>query len=220
MASLRQHQNEFLKDVDRLLKFIWLKGFELSGGELYRTKEQQEIYYKQGLSKTMNSNHLRKLAIDLFIFTNEGIWIKTKSALQEIGDYWESLSPYNRWGGNFKSFTDAFHFEREVEKVSNVRATNLKTITSVTPQKEDVVERPKFGLIKIIKSLFKFKKVKEGMTMKEGVKTSELWVAIGAALVVFCNSYFGWSLDSEQVMQFLAPIMAYLLGRTAVKLKK
>ena len=40
----------------------------MTGGELARTPEQQAIYFKTGRSKTMNSIHLKRCAIDLNFF--------------------------------------------------------------------------------------------------------------------------------------------------------
>lgn len=48
-----------------------------TGGELWRSPEQQEIYFKTGRSKTMNSNHLRRCATDLnFFWDGELVWDK------------------------------------------------------------------------------------------------------------------------------------------------
>jgi peptidoglycan L-alanyl-D-glutamate endopeptidase CwlK len=59
--------------------------------------------------------HLKKCAIDLNFFkSGNGELVQDKDSLQEIGNYWESLSKFNRWGGNFKSFIDTPHFERYV----------------------------------------------------------------------------------------------------------
>jgi hypothetical protein len=106
-------QWEFLKDVARLINKAEGFGFVLTGGELYRTTEQQKIYFETGKSKTMNSNHLKRLAIDFNFFIN-GKLIYAKKDIQPLGDYWESLNSLNRWGGNFKSFQDTPHFERNI----------------------------------------------------------------------------------------------------------
>ena len=113
--TLRQHQVAFAKDTIKLYQFILEKGFEFTYGEVLRTPEQQAIYVKEGKSKTSLSNHLRKLAVDLAIF-KDGAFITTKEILQEIGDYWESLNPLNRWGGNWTSILDTPHFERNAER--------------------------------------------------------------------------------------------------------
>ena len=109
--SLRTEQSAFLRNVVSLLEYAWSQGFEVTGGELYRTKEQQGIYLAWGRSKTLNSQHRKRLAIDLHFFKS-GTMILEKSRLQDIGDWWESIDPHNRWGGNWTSFYDGGHFER------------------------------------------------------------------------------------------------------------
>lgn len=106
-------QAAFLLDVGKLVQEATSRGFVVTGGELWRTQEQQEIYVKSGRSKTMASNHLRRLAIDLNFFYAGEVVGDVKS-LAPLGKFWESLNPQNRWGGNFKSLVDAPHFERNV----------------------------------------------------------------------------------------------------------
>lgn len=111
--SLVKEQSEFLLDVCKLIYFATQSGFTVTGGELARTVEQQAIYVKTGRSKTMNSNHLKRLAIDLIFFKDEKV-IWNKDALAHIGAFWETLHPKNRWGGNFKTLVDCPHFERNL----------------------------------------------------------------------------------------------------------
>ena len=85
----------------------------ITGGELFRTPEQEQIYVDSGRSRTMNSNHLRRLAIDLNFIQNGQI-ISDKETLQKYGDYWKSLNPINRWGGEFSTIYDPGHYERNV----------------------------------------------------------------------------------------------------------
>jgi hypothetical protein len=60
----------------------------------------------------MNSMHLQRLAIDLNVF-KDNFLITDKETLKPLGDYWQSLSPKNRWGGNFTSLVDTPHYERQ-----------------------------------------------------------------------------------------------------------
>lgn len=111
--SLVAEQAAFLLDVGKLVNFATSRGLQVTVGEAFRTPEQQAIYVKTGRSKTLQSNHLRRLAIDLnFIQDNKLCY--DRAVLQPIGDYWENLHPKNRWGGNFRSFKDMPHFERNV----------------------------------------------------------------------------------------------------------
>ena len=116
MGWLVPQQAEFMRDLARLIDWIHTRGMVVTGGELSRTREQQELYFRSGKSKTMNSQHMKRLAIDLNIFrvVEGGVPRLTyeKAELQEVGDYWESLSKRNRWGGNWKTFCDTAHFEK------------------------------------------------------------------------------------------------------------
>ena len=111
--SMVAEQWGFLQDVCKLVEKAKELGFVVTAGEMYRTAEQQQIYVKTGRSKTMNSNHLKRCAVD-FNFFLDGKLIWDKKTLAPLGAYWESLDPKNRWGGNFKSLVDVPHFERNV----------------------------------------------------------------------------------------------------------
>lgn len=111
--SLSDEQAAFLLDACKLIQYATERGWKVTGGELFRTLAQQEIYLKEGKTKTLQSNHMRRLAIDLnFLKNGQPVW--DKAQLADIGAYWESLNKLNRWGGNFKSLPDVPHFERNV----------------------------------------------------------------------------------------------------------
>lgn len=112
-----EHQWAFLQDVGKLIVFAAMKGFVLTAGEMYRTPEQQKIYFDQKKTKTMNSQHGKRLAVDFNFFVDGKLtWDFAK--IKVLGDYWESLNPINRWGGDFNKdgkengFVDTPHFER------------------------------------------------------------------------------------------------------------
>jgi peptidoglycan L-alanyl-D-glutamate endopeptidase CwlK len=94
-------------------------GYQITAGEFLRPQVLEDIYVKEGKSHTSHSLHPEKLAGDLFFF-KDGLWIQEKHDLQHIGDYWEYMSPKNRWGGNFPTwypkttFIDVYHFERHI----------------------------------------------------------------------------------------------------------
>lgn len=112
---LRAQQHLFVAQIVLLIQFAWKEGFDVTLGEAYRTIEQQELHVKAGRSKTMNSQHLNRLAIDLNFFDSAtGELTYDKDRLQKIGDYWESLDNKNSWGGNWNSFKDVPHFERRL----------------------------------------------------------------------------------------------------------
>jgi hypothetical protein len=111
--SLRNEQSWFAVDLVRLLTWATSKGYEYVIGEVQRPVEMQKIYVNTGRSKTMDSNHIKKCAADLFFF-KDGKLLSTKEEMQPIGNEWESMNAKNSWGGNWNSFKDIPHFERRV----------------------------------------------------------------------------------------------------------
>jgi hypothetical protein len=116
-------QAAFLLDVTRLINKATELGFVVTAGELYRTPEQQEIYVKTGRSRTMNSLHIQRRAVDLNFFLN-GKLTYDKATLAPLGAYWESLHPLNSWGGNGVKLVDTPHFSRGVGKAEWRRVTD------------------------------------------------------------------------------------------------
>jgi hypothetical protein len=106
--TLSDKQWEFLKDVCLLIQFAERKGWKLTGGELWRPQEMQDIYVERGLSQTREGQHLKRLAIDLNLFVDGKFMQKTEDH-KELGEFWESIRPENRWGGRFN---DGNHYER------------------------------------------------------------------------------------------------------------
>lgn len=109
--SLISEQAAFLLDVCKLIEEATRQGFTVTAGEMYRTPEQQALYVKTGRSKTMNSLHLTRRAVDLNFF-RDGKLVYDKAALAPLGAYWELLHPLNSWGGNGIKLVDVPHFSR------------------------------------------------------------------------------------------------------------
>lgn len=111
-------QANFLIDVARLIFWCAQNGYKVTGGELFRTRYQQDQYLRVGYTKAHHSKHQDRLAIDLNFWV-DGVsmwaydedWRKLRDDLQPIGDYWESLREGNVWGGNWKDPFDPAHFE-------------------------------------------------------------------------------------------------------------
>ena len=107
-AGLSDEQAKFLYDVGRLINYAEQQGYKITSGEIYRTLYQQRENVRKGVSWTYNSKHLKRLAIDLNLF-KDGHLANKLTDYCDMGTYWESLSPHNRWGGRFR---DSPHFER------------------------------------------------------------------------------------------------------------
>jgi hypothetical protein len=114
--SLVSDQAVFLSQAALLIRHAPEVGLAVTAGELYRTPEQQRLYYESGRSRTMNSQHMKRLALDLNFFQlkTDGTLrlVSDSAAVRHLGAFWESLDPKNSWGGNWKSFPDLPHFER------------------------------------------------------------------------------------------------------------
>lgn len=105
-------QWKFLTDIATLIMYARGRGYKLTGGELYRTKYQQEKYVEEGKSQTMNSKHLKRLAMDFNLFSAGGVPVwEITDEWKDLGRFWESLDDKNEWGGNWK-FLDLPHFQR------------------------------------------------------------------------------------------------------------
>jgi peptidoglycan L-alanyl-D-glutamate endopeptidase CwlK len=93
--SLSQEQAAFLLDACALIKYATEQGFMVTGGELARTPEQQALHVKAGRSKTMNSIHLKRCAIDLNFF-KDGQIIWDKEAISS--PWWTARILNGTWG--------------------------------------------------------------------------------------------------------------------------
>jgi len=89
-------QAKFMYSLSKLIQYAYGLGYTMSGGDLWATSGHKE-----------NSLHYRRLAIDLNLF-KEGEWLKSTEDHKELGTYWESLDPHNRWGGRYG---DGNHYE-------------------------------------------------------------------------------------------------------------
>lgn len=110
--KLSTQQQYFSQDIAKLIFFANALGINLTFGEAYRTEYQQKEYMRTGKSKTMNSNHLRRLAVDFNFFIGGKLYWEHE-LINDLGTYWKSLNTLNRWGGDWK-FKDTPHFERNV----------------------------------------------------------------------------------------------------------
>lgn len=105
--TLNQKQALFTRLIAELIVWCFENGYEVIGAELYRTKEQAEIYAAQGKG-IKNSVHRLKLALDLFRVINGRVtW--DREAYRPIGEKWKTMHPLCRWGGDFRRRDDV-HF--------------------------------------------------------------------------------------------------------------
>ena len=122
--SLSESQQKFTQNIAKLILRANDLNISLTFGEAYRTEDQEYLYFN-GLtigpkgtliktprkSWTMDSNHLRRLAVDFNFFIDGKLTYDSKNTkLIQLGEYWQALDPKNRWGGSWKT-PDVPHFE-------------------------------------------------------------------------------------------------------------
>lgn len=95
----------------QLYEWCWNHGYEITGGEWWRSDETAQIDEKEGKGRAKSLHRLR-IAEDLNLFKN-GVYLKRLEDYQPPGQFWESLTtPEYKcvWGGRFN---DADHFSLE-----------------------------------------------------------------------------------------------------------
>lgn len=106
--TLSKLQRRHTYHVGKLIIYIYdILLITCAIGEAERTKLQAEAYAQQRKG-SKNSQHLKRLAIDLFFFDKDGKYRTNTAFYREAGEYWESLDPLCRWGGRYG---DGNHFE-------------------------------------------------------------------------------------------------------------
>lgn len=138
--KLSEKQRKFTRDAACFIEFCYGKGIELTLGEAHRTQDQALLNFygfnvvydnvkglhlvKRGrTSWTLSSLHMDRLSIDFNFFKDGKLVAAEKEEnfpmLKELGDYWCSLDPKNRWGGDWdmdgvykKNSYDPWHIER------------------------------------------------------------------------------------------------------------
>lgn len=97
--KLSEAQRLFTLDVGKLIIWAYEQGFELTFGESYNA---------EGLGHMKGSCHYIRLAQDFNLFIAGEYQTETFAYLR-LGQYWKSLGPFNRWGGDF-NHPDGNHF--------------------------------------------------------------------------------------------------------------
>ena len=103
VSRMIYHMKPYIENINGIVKVTsWL-----------RTMQQQRKLYMAGFSKTLNSKHLKGLAVDLAIII-DGKMSNSSNDYRILGSYWESHGGV--WGGSWKTFKDIYHFEYNKER--------------------------------------------------------------------------------------------------------
>lgn len=100
-------QHIFLGNVAVLIQWMQrhYQGFWVVGGDLWRDRE---VYRKVGKGSGV-SLHFDRLAIDIPMIDKDKKALVTSSEFyRPAGEFWKSLHPMNRWGGDIPG--DGNHF--------------------------------------------------------------------------------------------------------------
>jgi hypothetical protein len=111
MEKLSTKRCRFSAAISHLV--IWVNkqpGYSCCFNEVKRSEEQAKKNAATGKGIS-NSLHLIGLAADIILY-KDGVYQTSSEAYRFMGDYWKSLSPDFRWGGDFKK-KDGNHFSVE-----------------------------------------------------------------------------------------------------------
>jgi hypothetical protein len=105
MSALQQ---EFAQSAAKLIQKAVELGLTVTLGEAWRTPQQAQWNADHGTG-IAHSLHIERLAIDLNCF-KAGAYITDGAQLAPLGEWWKSLGPNYRWGGDFHHLPDGNHF--------------------------------------------------------------------------------------------------------------
>lgn len=106
--TLLQKQQEFTLMVSQLISFAYQNDYRLTFGDAYRDpRVHGDVGVKKSYSSA-NSVHKVRLAVDFNLFKG-GVYQTSSEAHKQLGEFWKSLHPDCRWGGDFKS-PDGNHY--------------------------------------------------------------------------------------------------------------
>lgn len=108
MNTLSKKQILFTKNVGKLILWSYENGYELTFGDAYRDPRLAALNAAEGRGIT-NSLHSMRLAVDFNLFI-AGNYVVQSELYKPLGDYWKTLDPENRWGGDFRPKPDGNHF--------------------------------------------------------------------------------------------------------------
>jgi len=118
--TLSGAQFEFTLDITKLIQYIYDSGYTCTFGDAYRSPKAHGGMGEKGPYGRARSAHKQRLAVDLNLF-KDGMWLTKSSDHKPFGEYWKSLRPDHRWGGDFSSIEknrDGNHYSKRYWGIS------------------------------------------------------------------------------------------------------
>lgn len=109
MTPLRDRQETFARTLAVFFPWMLEQGYHWTLGDAWRSTDEllcshcgtpvtyQELLRYNGRSKTLQSKHTDRLAIDINLFINDKL--ASPEDYRPLGEKWEQLG--GRWGGRF-----------------------------------------------------------------------------------------------------------------------
>jgi hypothetical protein len=114
-------QHYFTVDLAKAILYAKSMGLIICLREVKRTKQQAEWNAQNGVGSA-TSPHLDSRAADFYIYDINGKPLEDKAIYAKVGNYFKSLNPKNRWGGddwcvdqNGHPRNDIYHIERQLD---------------------------------------------------------------------------------------------------------
>ncbi len=120
MLKLGEKQRIFAWNQHHFIAWVYKAGYELTFGEAFRPAKQAALNAKAGVG-IRNTLHGLRLAVDWNLF-KDGVWLQDSEDHRQLGTFWKTLHPLNRWGGDFrdkdgKPKPDGNHYSMEHDGV-------------------------------------------------------------------------------------------------------
>jgi hypothetical protein len=106
----------FTRNLGKFLTWCDANNYHIAIDQVKRMQAEADANAASGAGIS-NSLHLLGLAADVLLYDAEGNYLTDSAAYKVLGDYWKTLDPLNRWGGDFTSRQDGNHFSMEYNGV-------------------------------------------------------------------------------------------------------
>lgn len=106
-------QEKFARDLGKLIDYAHDNDINILTYSLFRTADEQKKLFDAGKSNCDGTEKISKhqlgRAVDLVVMEDgKAVWDRNWK-YEKLAEFWKGLG--NRWGGDFKSLDDIYHFE-------------------------------------------------------------------------------------------------------------